>query len=187
MQVYQNSKLEGAYCRPPTSNSESYRASCSISEIQSDALCRLFPDLRIASLRFHHVCDEKFAVERSTHRDFWSWTETESAARACFLGITAEEEGFLRGHEAFFITCDHLNVGDAMKELAWDRGKPEGEVQVYEKLKEVEFDKIGTKDLVEAAYAGVKIKDGWLVKPDDRRGLFDNSKAARLLGWKHDV
>lgn len=157
-----------------------------ISEIQSDALCRLFPSLRIASLRFHHVCEEKYAIERSNHRDFWSWTETEAAARACFLGITAEEKGFERGHEAFFITCNHLNVGEAMKELIWDRGKKEGETQIYEKLKGKTFDKIGTKDLVEAAYAGVKIKDGWLDE-DDRRGLFDNSKAARLLGWRHDV
>jgi len=74
-----------------------------------------------------------------------------------------------------------------MKELEYDKGKAEGEERIYAKFEGADFDKVGTKELMDAVYPGVKIKDGWLTKESERRGLFDSSKAERLLGWKHDV
>jgi len=159
----------------------------SICEIQAEALCRSFPDIRVASLRFHHVCVPEVASSRSTYRDFWSWTDLEAAVRACYLGATAAVPEFRQGHEAFYIMCNHLNVGNDMKELEYDKGKAGGEERIYAKFEGVDFDKVGTKELMDAVYPGVKIKEGWLSEEGERRGLFDSSKAERLLGWKHDV
>jgi hypothetical protein len=133
------------------------------------------------------VCVPEVAVSRSTYRDFWSWTDLDASARACYLGATANLREFRQGHEAFYITCPHLNLGNDTNELKYDQGKAEGEERIYAKLAGVNMDKVGTKEMVDAVYPGVKIKEGWLSEPEDRRGLFDSSKAERLLGWKHDV
>jgi hypothetical protein len=83
--------------------------------------------------------------------------------------------------------CNRLNVGNDMKELEHDKSKAKGEERIYASFEGVDFDKVGTKELMDAVYPGVKIKEGWLTAESQRRGLFDSSKAERLLGWKHDV
>jgi nucleoside-diphosphate-sugar epimerase len=159
----------------------------SISEIQANAICRSFPSIRIASLRFHHVCLPHQAVQRSTYRDFWSWTDLDAAARACWLGVAVEGSGFETGHEAFFILSPRLNIGNETGEVLHDAKEKEEQERIYHKLRDIDLNTIGTHELVEVVYPGVTIKEGWLKDAHDRRGLFDVSKAEALLGWKHDV
>lgn len=152
----------------------------SICEMQAEALTRSFPSIRISSLRFHHVCPPTFAIQRATYRDLWSWTSLDAAAEACYLGVAADEEDFQKGHEAFYILWDRLNVGEEMIELEYHE-------DVREKLKGLDLRTVGSKKMVELLYPGVKIREGWLSDTDegDRRGLFDTGKAERLLGWRH--
>lgn len=159
---------------------DAYSLSKHICEMQAEALTRLFPDIRIASLRFHHVCATIHAVERSTYRDFWSWTHLDAAASACLLGVTAENPLFQQGHQAFFIMSDYLNFGEATREVAEER-------QIYGILETVEADNIGSLELLHAVYPGVKVKDGWIKDKKDRRSFYDTSKAKTLLGWCHEV
>lgn len=158
----------------------------SICEIQADAVCRSFPEVRIASLRFHHVCPPELANQRGTFRDFWSWTDLEAAARACLQGITSEHPDFQSGHEAFFIQSPSIHFGSTTKEVATAL-VPGTEERLYTSLHGRDLDTVGTRELVELAYPGVKIDESWLQGEDDRRGLYDTSKAETLLGWKHDL
>jgi hypothetical protein len=96
--------------------------------------------------------------------------------------VTADSPDYREGHEAFYITCSHLVVGSDSNELKYDDTD-----RIYSKLQATDLETIGTRQLLELVYPRVKIKDGWLTEQSDRRGLFDSSKAERLLGWKHDL
>ncbi|KAJ9108078.1 hypothetical protein QFC19_002543 [Naganishia cerealis] len=150
-----------------------------ICEIQADSICRLYDDVRISSLRFHHTCDAKYAVERSRHEDLWSWTSLEAAARACLLGVEANESSFSRGHEAFYILHDNLIFGKASKEIG--EGFYDAELSSG-----MDPDTVTAKELVQLYYPGTKLKEDWWSEGNERRSLFDNSKAKRMLGWYHE-
>lgn len=79
---------------------------CRICEIQAETLCRIHPDLRIASLRFHAVKPEPYLAP--TH-ELYAWVSADASAEACLLGITSEGWS---GAEAFNIVSDDNHLPD---------------------------------------------------------------------------
>lgn len=83
----------------------------SVCEIQSDAFCRRYPSLRVASLRFHAVTpDDQCTPEildarKGSWKDLWGWVSLTATSKACVSGLTAPESTFPLGHEAFFIVA----------------------------------------------------------------------------------
>lgn len=164
----------------PAHPEDPYSLSKLICEIQADSICRLYDDVRISSLRFHHACDHhKYGVARSRHEDLWSCLALDAAARACLLGITANEPSFSSGHEAFYILHDDLTFGKACAEI--------GEGFYDEAMKNgMDPDTVTAKELVRLYYPGTKLREGWWTKDNERRGFFDTSKAKKMLGWYHE-
>lgn len=90
----------------PNHSEEPYSLSKWICEQQADCFARRYDDLRIASMRFHLVVDERQkAVEaygvanEDKARHLWAYTLYDAAARAC---LQALEASYL-GHEVFYI------------------------------------------------------------------------------------
>jgi hypothetical protein len=103
----------------------------------------------------------------------------DAAARACLLGITANEPSFSSGHEAFYILHDDLTFGKACAEI--------GEGFYDDAMKNgMDPDTVTAKELVRLYYPGTKLREGWWTKDNERRGFFDTSKAKKMLGWYHE-
>lgn len=90
----------------PNYSEEPYSLSKWICEQQADCFARRHENLRIASMRFHLVVNERHEatraygvadVERSKH--LWAYTLYDAAARACLLALDAP----WLGHEVFYI------------------------------------------------------------------------------------
>ena len=131
-------------------------------EEQAKAVCRLYPETRIASIRMHFT---RASINETTssvkHTGLWSWSSVDSVVRACILGLTSEGWS---GAEAFHIAAEEIFFP---KELS-------GGVEVP------------ALDLLEKHWSGkVKYIDEswWRDKP--RRSFFDTSKAQSMLGWTH--
>lgn len=84
----------------------------------------------------------------------------DAVARACLLGLTSE--GWT-GAEAFYIVAPTTKMHEE---------KGDAEPSTLENLKKY--------------HPQAKIKPGWY-EEHRGRGLFDCSKAERMLGWKHDL
>ncbi|WP_342235938.1 NAD-dependent epimerase/dehydratase family protein [Inquilinus sp. OTU3971] len=92
----------------PNYTEEPYSLSKWICEQQADTFARRYSDLRIASMRFHLVVDERaqagavygFATKEAS-KHLWAYTLYEAAARACLLALDAP----FKGHEVFYITA----------------------------------------------------------------------------------
>ena len=132
---------------------------------------RLYPDVRVASLRFHQVRHTYAeAVKGARVQDGFAWTSFDAAASASLLGIIST--GW-QGHEVFNITAP---------ESSWEGG-PNGD----SKSDTVLDKKVGTLELMEVNMKGRygKVReewwDGW-----PRRSIWDATKAERLMGWNHD-
>ncbi|KAJ9105293.1 hypothetical protein QFC21_001661 [Naganishia friedmannii] len=111
--------------------------------------------------------------------NLWSCLALDAAARACLLGLTANESSFLHGHEAFYILHDNLTFGKACREIAegfYDDATKNG----------VDPDTVTAKELVQLYYPGTKLREGWWTEGNERRGFYDTSKAKKMLGWYHE-
>ncbi len=105
----------------PTSVEEPYSLSKWICEQQADSFARRYETIRIASMRFHLVVDERdravawygeASAEMSKH--LWAYTLTEAAARACIQALDAP----FTGHEVFYIVAPDSVMETPSLELA---------------------------------------------------------------------
>lgn len=92
----------------PNYTEEPYGLSKWICEQQADTFARRYEDIRIASIRFHHVVHEKQEAARhvanppsQTAKHLWAYTLIGPAARACLMSLDAD----FFGHEAFYIVA----------------------------------------------------------------------------------
>ena len=92
----------------PTSVEEPYSLSKWICEQQADSFARRYEAIRIASMRFHLVVDDRAravewygeaSAEKAKH--LWAYTLTDAAARASIQALDAP----FTGHEVFYITA----------------------------------------------------------------------------------
>ncbi|WWD09936.1 hypothetical protein V865_008066 [Kwoniella europaea PYCC6329] len=149
----------------PSHAEDPYALSKQICEIQAISLCRLFPTISIASLRFHHILPTlSEAEEWSRHDEFWTWTSSLSASQACLLGLTTPQEGKWKGHEAFNIVAS---------DIAW-KDPAVSSLDLLEKSEWSEDGRIGQVDTT-----------WWGGDDGKRKGFWDCRKAERLLGWVH--
>ena len=152
-------------------------------EYQAGALARLFPASRIASLRLHMVREsylDSYYEHDASHGSLWSWVSLHATARAFLLGLTSE--GW-EGHEVFYIVAP---------EICWEGGvEPESQFKKGERERRLEerdgseYERVGTRELIEKSHPGTEVDEGWW-KGNERRACFDCSKAERLLGWRHE-
>ncbi|MGK9166275.1 NAD-dependent epimerase/dehydratase family protein [Inquilinus limosus] len=92
----------------PNYTEEAYGLSKWICEQQADTFARRYSRLRIASMRFHLVVEERpqaaavygFATKAAS-KHLWAYTLYDAAARACLLAL----DGPFRGHEVFYIVA----------------------------------------------------------------------------------
>jgi nucleoside-diphosphate-sugar epimerase len=105
----------------PTYAEDPYSLSKWVLEQQADAFARRFEDMRIASLRFHGLMDDreravKFASFGSgmAARHLWAYTLTSEASRACLLALTAD----FAGHEVFYIVAPRTTMAEPSIDLA---------------------------------------------------------------------
>lgn len=150
---------------------------CSICEAQADSLCLLFPDIRIASLRFHMIRPRyDTAWPDARWQDFWCWNSLEDCATSSLLGLTTEN---WHGHEVFYIIAD---------EICWEGGLDQTRKRTKDEGVRAADHKVGSLDLLKTAWKGryqTVNEEFWAGNP--RRSFFDTSKAQRVLGWKHSV
>ncbi|WVF71976.1 hypothetical protein IAT40_006786 [Kwoniella sp. CBS 6097] len=151
-----------------------YSLSKQICEDQAESLIRLFPGTRIASLRFHHILHTKPEAYTHSHsRELWAWSSIDACARSCLLSLTSV--GW-EGHEAFFIVSEDLIWDGHLTAESRGKGTPPGE-------KEVTALDVIKYELQDKGKVGVVDESWW--ERDPRRGLWDCSKANKVLGWKH--
>jgi UDP-glucose 4-epimerase len=105
----------------PNYSEEPYSLSKWICEQQADCFARRYDNLRIASMRFHLVVDERQkAVEvygvadADKARHLWAYTLYDAAARACLLALDAS----YLGHEVFYIIAPDTVMDVPTAELA---------------------------------------------------------------------
>lgn len=105
----------------PNYTEEPYGLSKWICEHQADTFARRYSDLRIASMRFHLVVEERaqagavygFATKEAS-KHLWAYTLYDAAARACLLALDAP----FKGHEAFYIVAPDTVMDIPSLELA---------------------------------------------------------------------
>ena len=107
--------------RHPTYAEDAYSLSKWVLEQQADAFARRFENMRIASLRFHALVEQRqvavdmaqrFGVMVSRH--LWAYTSLKSASAACLLALTAD----FSGHEAFYIVAGQTVAPELSLDLA---------------------------------------------------------------------
>jgi nucleoside-diphosphate-sugar epimerase len=105
----------------PTYAEDAYSLSKWVLEQQADAFARRFEGMRIASLRFHSLVQQRqvaadmalrFGAVASRH--LWAYTSLKSASLACLLALTAD----FSGHEAFYIVAGQTIVSELSLDLA---------------------------------------------------------------------
>lgn len=92
----------------PNYTEEPYGLSKWICEQQADTFARRYDSIRIASMRFHLVVEERAkaatvysAVTKEMAKHLWAYTLYDAAARACLLAL----EPRYTGHEVFYIVA----------------------------------------------------------------------------------
>ncbi len=104
----------------PNYSEDPYSLSKWICEQQADAFVRRYPDMVIASMRFHFVCDDRSIAKQfydprpDKGRHLWAYTRRDAAADACLLSLDAP----LTGHEAFYIVAPDTISDTPSRELA---------------------------------------------------------------------
>ncbi len=112
--------IGGAFSRAPRYNffplnehhpsyaEDPYSLSKWVLEQQGEAIARRYPNLTIASLRFHWLLATRDSAVDLTKeyselavRHLWAYTLMREACRACLLAVTAD----FRGHENFYIVA----------------------------------------------------------------------------------
>lgn len=104
----------------PNYSEDPYSLSKWICEQQGDAFARLYPQIRIASMRFHWVIpDRSFAARNFTvdapspNKHLFAYTRFDAAADACLKSLEAP----FTGHEAFYIVAPDTSVDVPTREL----------------------------------------------------------------------
>ena len=104
----------------PNYSEDPYSLSKWICEQQADAFVRRYPQMVIASLRFHFVCDDKsraldyYDAHPEKDKHLWAYTRRDAAADACLLSVEAE----FGGHETFYIVAPDTTSETPSRELA---------------------------------------------------------------------
>ncbi|WP_211230341.1 NAD-dependent epimerase/dehydratase family protein [Inquilinus limosus] len=105
----------------PNYTEEAYGLSKWICEQQADTFARRYGRLRIASMRFHLVVEERAQaaavygfVTKAASKHLWAYTLYDAAARACLLALDAP----FRGHEVFYIVAPDTVMDIPSLELA---------------------------------------------------------------------
>ena len=158
-------------------------------ELQADSMCRRYPSLRIASLRFHWVVPTPMQSREALHKrkgnpkDLWSFVSLQKTAEACLLGITVEPKS---GHPG----AGAHDAGDGVTQgggagLGW-----EGHETFFIAARTTCQQSL-TAELVKGRYDGIsdlrfKDEQGREREMRGNEALIDTSKAERLLGWKDE-
>ena len=115
----------------PTYAEDPYSLSKWVLEQQADAFARRFEGMRIASLRFHSLVEQRqTAIDMAQRfgpavsRHLWAYTSLKSASAACLLALTAD----FSGHEAFYIVAGQTIASELSLDLA-HRHYPETEIR----------------------------------------------------------
>ncbi|MCX5495699.1 NAD-dependent epimerase/dehydratase family protein [Kaistia dalseonensis] len=105
----------------PNYSEEPYGLSKWICEQQADMFARRYEGIRISSMRFHLVTDERAkAVEiygrasEDLAKHLWAYTLYDAASRACLLALEAP----FTGHEVFYIVAPDTVMDVPSRELA---------------------------------------------------------------------
>ncbi|KAJ7707802.1 hypothetical protein B0H17DRAFT_533010 [Mycena rosella] len=138
---------------------EPYGLSKVISELQADSIVRRFPDMRVASLRLH------WSVPR---RAFAAKNLDVARAKNDLWGYVQEDSAA----EAFMLAITQPTD-------SW----PSASEAFFIVAPETTFDG-NTSELLQEHWPNVPIKEGKGLSGN--AGLFDCSKAKRLLGWVHN-
>jgi len=140
----------------PTLPDEPYGLSKLIAEMQADTIVRRYPNMRVASLRFHWSVPTRTQACQTSHQrpkgELWSYVQEDSSAEAFVRAVTVENVEW-KGHEKFFIVAPQVAADEDWLELK----------QKY--------------------FPDVPVKEGWV--KNGGGGFFDCSKAKRILGWVH--
>lgn len=91
----------------PNHSEDPYSLSKWICEQQADAFVRRYPEMVIASLRFHFVCDDRSIAkshydpypEKAKH--LWAYTRRDASADACLRSVEVPFDG----HQVFYIVA----------------------------------------------------------------------------------
>ena len=104
----------------PNYAEDPYSLSKWICEQQADAFIRRYPEMVIASMRFHYVCDDR-SIAKALYdpnpeiaKHLWAYTRRDAAADACLLSL----EAAIEGHEAFYIVAPDTISDTPSRELA---------------------------------------------------------------------
>lgn len=105
----------------PNYSEEPYSLSKWICEQQADCFARRYETIRIASMRFHLVVEERADAARilgeaseNMAKHLWAYTRYSAAARACLLALDAP----FTGHEVFYILAPDTVQDTPSPELA---------------------------------------------------------------------
>jgi UDP-glucose 4-epimerase len=104
----------------PNYSEDPYSLSKWICEQQADAFVRRFPDMTIASLRFHFVCEDR-SVAKSRYdpnpdkaKHLWAYSRYDASVDACLRSIEAS----FTGHEVFNIVARETISDTPSRDLA---------------------------------------------------------------------
>jgi UDP-glucose 4-epimerase len=105
----------------PTYAEDAYSLSKWVLEQQADTFARRFPEMTIASLRFHGLVHDTARIREwndrlgpTAVRHLWGYTAMAAAARACLLAVLAEYQG----HEVFYIVAPAHAAAEGSRTLA---------------------------------------------------------------------
>jgi nucleoside-diphosphate-sugar epimerase len=105
----------------PTYAEDAYSLSKWVLEQQADAFARRYEGMRIASLRFHALVEQRQVAADMAQRwgimvsrHLWAYTSLKSASLACLLALTAD----FSGHEVFYIVAGQTIVPELSLDLA---------------------------------------------------------------------
>jgi nucleoside-diphosphate-sugar epimerase len=105
----------------PTYAEDPYSLSKWVLEQQADAFARRYEGMRIASLRFHALVEQRQVAADMAQRwgimvsrHLWAYTSLKSASLACLLALTAD----FSGHEVFYIVAGQTMVPELSLDLA---------------------------------------------------------------------
>ena len=130
-----------------------------ICEQQADAIARRYPNIRIASMRFHWSLPDPGDSERQFHenperasKDLWGWVQEDAVAEAFLRALTLENAW--NGHESFYLAAPTIAPSD-----------------------------VDARELREKYYPDVSVQEAFTL--EGRVGFFDCRKAEKMLGWVH--
>ncbi|KAF6757072.1 hypothetical protein DFP72DRAFT_891700 [Ephemerocybe angulata] len=168
---------------------EPYGLSKLIAETQASSIVRRYPKMRIASLRLSWTVPErKTSADRDpydfwTARDFWGYTQQDSAADAFIRAVSIE--GPLA--KANGVNGKELANGKGVALNGFGEGRPSkdwtsGHEAFFITAPEI-AQNLDSKTLKDRFWPDIPLKAG--ASLEGQSGFFDCSKAREYLGWVH--